>query len=570
MAILPLLAALAAAASEPADLIIRRAKVLTVDDRFTVAEAVAVRAGRITAVGSDAQVMRLAGPETEVIDAGDRTVMPGLYDSHMHPTGAAVSELSAPLPKIRTLADVTAHLRAQAAATPKGEWIVMRYVFPTRLAEARFPTRAELDAAAPDHPVLFHAGPAGMVNTAALRRSGIAKDTPGLPEGVVRDPATGEPTGMIRNAYGALKGVPAAGGEVSAEARREAVAKLFALYNRHGITSVADRNAGRDALDLYCALRDSGKLTVRVNVARSFNPAGTREQIAKRLDDLVGPDKAGGPTGVGDDWVRVGPIKLFLDGGMLNGTAYMREPWPKGPTYQVITDDYRGMLFIPPGQLDLVLAEAAGRGWRMTAHTAGEGAMDELLDAYERLDRAMPIRDRRFCITHANFPSARNLLRCKALGVCADVQPAWLWKDGATLLNVLGPARMRWFQPYRSWMEHTVVGGGSDHMLGLDPVESINPWSPWLGIWVAVTRRLERGGVHNPDERITREQAIRLYTRNNAWLNGEENDKGTLEIGKLADLILLDRDVLACPEDDLRGTQVLRTIVGGRTVYRRE
>lgn len=556
---------------EPADLIIRRAKVVTVDAKFSVAEAVAVKGGRVVAVGTDGDVLKRKGPATRVIDAGGKTVLPGLYDSHTHPTGAAYSEAGTPLPLLRSIPEVQAYIREQAKTTPAGRWIVIRYAFPTRLQEARFPTRAELDAAAPDHPVLYHAGPAGMANTTGLKVSGVTRDTPNPRAGqVVKDPATGEPTGMLRNAYGVLKGVPGASESLTAGQKKAALLKLFARYNRLGLTSVADRNAGRGDLDAYLALQRSGELTVRVNVARSFNPIGTRDELARRFDELAGADGRGGPTGTGDEWVRVGPIKVFLDGGMLNGSAYMREPWPKGPTYQVTEDDYRGLLFVPPEQLKVVAEEAARRKWQMTAHTAGEGAMDVLLDAYEFADRVVPIRDLRFCITHANFPSRHNLERCKRLGVCADVQPAWLWKDGHTLLGVLGPARMRWFQPYKSWLEYTTVGGGSDHMLRHDPADSTNPWHPWLGIWVALTRNLERGGVLEPAEALTREQALRLYTINNAYLHREEREKGSLEVGKLADLVMTDRDYLTCPVDAVRDTRVLLTVVGGRVVYEAE
>jgi len=556
---------------EPADLIVRHAKVVTVDAKFTVAEAVAVKGGRIIAVGTDADVMARKGPGTKVIDAGGKTVLPGLYDSHTHPTGAAMSEAGAPLPNLKSLPEVFAYIKDKAATTPKGTWIVLRYAFPTRLKEARFPTKAELDAVSPDHPVLYHAGPAGITNSMGLKVSGVTRDTPHPKAGqVVKDPKTGEPTGMLRNAYGVLKGVPGGGEDIRPEKRVEAVKKLFSLYNQHGLTSIADRNAGRGDLDLYLGLHKANELTVRVNVARGFNPGGTRDEIARRLDELAGKDGRGGPTGVGDEWVRIGPIKMFLDGGMLNGSAYMREPWPKGDTYQVTEDDYRGLLFIQPEQLKVVAEEAARKKWQMTAHTAGEGAMDVLLDAYEFVDRLTPIRDLRFCITHANFPSQNNLERCKKLGVCADVQPAWLWKDGHTLAAVLGPERVRWFQPYKSWLEYTTVGGGSDHMLRFDPLDSTNPWSPWLGIWVALTRKLERGGVLEPGEALTREQALRLYTVNNAYLHHEEKEKGSLEPGKLADFIVIDRDYLTCPLDEVRDTRVLVTVLGGKVVYERK
>ena len=555
----------------PADLIVRNAKVLTVDAKFTVAGAVAVRGGKVVAVGAADDVMKTRGEKTRVIDAGGRTVLPGLYDSHVHPVGAALSEAGEPVPVLRSIPEIQDHIRRKAAVTPKGNWIVIRYAFPTRLKEARFPTTAELDEVSPDHPVLYHAGPAGVANSVALKASGVTRNTKNPPAGLVeKDPETGEPTGMLRNAYGVLKGVPGGGENVSPEKRREAVKKLLSLYNQHGLTSIADRNAGRSDLDTYLGLQKAGELTIRVNVARSFGSTGTRDEIARRLDDLPGTDGRGGPTGAGDEWVRVGPIKLFLDGGMLNGSAYMREPWPKGDTHQIIRDDYRGLLFIAPEQLKVIAEEAARRKWQVTAHTAGEGAMDVLLDAYEFVDRLTPIKELRFCVTHANFPSRNNLERCNTLGVCADVQPAWLWKDGAAQRRILGADRMRWFQPYKTWLEYTTIGGGSDHMLRYDPFDSTNPWSPWLGMWVAVTRRVEGGGVLMPSEALTREQAVRLYTINNAYLHHEEREKGSLEIGKLGDLIVIDRDVMTCPVDEIRDIKVLYTIVGSKVVYERK
>lgn len=557
-------------ADEPATLIVHNGKVLTVDAKFSRAEAVAVRDAKIVAVGTDADVLKLRGPKTRVIDADGRTVMPGLYDSHVHPVGAAVSEAVKPMAVWESLAEVKAYIRKQVGTTPKGNWIVLRYAFPTRLDDARFPTKAELDEVAPDHPVLYHAGPAGVVNSRALKVSGVTKDTPNPPNGVVvKDEKTGEPTGMLRNAYGVLKGVPDEGDSLSADERRAAVKKLLAAYSAEGLTSVADRNASRSDLDLYLRLQKDQELPVRVNVARGFSPGGTREEIAKRFDALPGDDKRGGPTGAGDEWVRIGPIKMFLDGGMLNGTASMRDPWPKGDTYQVTQDDYRGLLFIQPKQLELVVSEAAKRKWQVTAHCAGERGMDILMDAYEAVHQTTPIDQLRYCITHANFPSKANLERCRKLGVCADVQPVWLYKDGSTLMKVLSKERMRWFQPYKTWLEYTTVGGGSDHMLRYDPLKATNPWSPWLGLWVAVSRTTERKDTHEPDEALTREQAIRLYTINNAYLHHEEKEKGSLEAGKLADLIVIDRDVMTCPVAELRDVKVEYTVLGGKVVYQR-
>lgn len=553
-----------------ADLILHHAKVLTVDEKFTVAEAVAIKGDRILAIGDDETILKLKGPKTKVIDAQGRNVLPGLYDSHTHPLGAASSELVEPLPRLKKLDDVFEYVRKKTKEVPEGEWIVMRYAFPTRLQEGRFPTRAELDKVAPKHPVLFHAGPAGLVNTMGLEVSGITKETPNPRAGIiVKDPKTGELTGMLRNAYGALKKLPGEG-KATAKKKREAVKELFALYNRHGITSIADRAGDRGALDLYEALLKDGELTVRINVARSFGSVGTREEILARLAELVGKDGKGGPTGVGGVWIRIGPIKFFLDGGMLNGTAYMRTPWPPGETYQIVEDDYRGLLFVEPERVKVLVEEATRHKWQVTAHCAGEGAMDVLVDAYDFVNRAMPIKGLRHCITHANFPSKENLERCQRLGVCADVQPAWLYKDGATLARVLGKERVRWFQPYKSWLKHTTIGGGSDHMIMLDPDESTNPWNPWLGLAVAIGRTTERGGVLVPEECLTREEALRLYTVNNAFLHNEEKEKGMLKPGMLADLIVIDRDYLTCPVASMPQTRVLMTMVGGRLVYERK
>lgn len=549
------------------ELIIHNGKILTVDEKFSVAEALAIRGDRIQAVGDSATILKMKGPNTKILDLGGKMVLPGLYDSHVHPLSAATSELTEPLPNLRSLDDVFAYIRKKTSDTPEGKWIVLRFAFPTRLKEARFPTLAELDKVAPKHPVLYNAGPASMVNSMALKVSGITKDTPNPSAGViVRDRKTGEATGLLRNASGLLKGVPG-GSQAGLAARREAVKKLFHLYNAQGITSVADRNGGRDAVDMYQSLLDKNELTVRVNVARGFNPYGSREEIARRLEGLVGKDKKGGPSGTGGIWIRIGPIKFFLDGGMLNGTAYMRQPWPPGETYQIVEDDYRGLLFVEPEQVKIVAEEAAKRGWQVTAHTAGEAAMDVLLDAYDFVNRQKSIKDLRFCITHANFPSQQNLERCRELGVCADVQPAWLWKDGDTLNRVLGAKRIRWFQPYKSWLDFTTIGGGSDHMIKIDSMESVNPWNPWLGLSVVITRKTEGGQVLNAEEKLSREQALRLYTINNAFLNREEKDKGSLEAGKLADLIVIDRDYLTCPVEEVARIRVLTTMVGGKAVY---
>jgi predicted amidohydrolase YtcJ len=562
----------AAAPPAPADFVITNANIFTMDAQRSHARALAVRGDRIVALGNRQTLAPLIGPATRVVDARGRMVLPGLIDSHTHAYRASVTELDGPLPVFNSIAEALQYIRDQAARTPPGSWIVLPRVYPTRLKEGRLPTKAELDDAAPHHPVYWNCGPVAMANSKALEMSGITRDTPNpAPGEIVKDPQTGEPTGLLREAAQLLKVKTVARNPTPVE-QRQALKHLYHLYNQQGITSIGERRGDPEVIDLCRELAAAGELTLRVNLTRIMQPVPRNLPDAIKLLDRFTNAPPGrlpyGPTGVGDDWVRIGPFKLWLDGGMLIGTAFMREPWGVGPTYQITDPNYRGILNVPTNILDGLLLEAARRGWQLTAHCTGEAATDVLLDAYEKIQTRLDIRSRRFQITHANFTSPLNLERCRRLGVACDVQPAWLYKDGASLIQTLGAPRMKWFLPFKTWLDHGIIlAGGSDHMVKLDSLDSTNPWNPWLGIWIALSRQTERGGLLNRRERITREQALRLYTIYGAWLTFDENKKGSLEPGKCADLILIDRDILDCPLEDVRATRVLLTMVGGKVVW---
>jgi predicted amidohydrolase YtcJ len=558
-----------------ADLIICNARVITVDKRFSVAESIAILDDKILAVGSNKKVAEFAGPRTRILDARGKTVMPGLYDSHVHSYRAAVSELGGNAPLVHSIAEAQDWIRQQASLKKSGEWIVLERVYATRLKDNRLPTIAELDTAAPNHPVLWNSGPVAVVNSLALKLSGITRETPNPSPGeIVKDPKTGEPNGILRNAAQLLKN-PKTQANISADEQREAVKFLYYQYNRQGITSIGERRTETEAIDLFRDMARIGELTVRINCTRMMEPVPkTIDEATRKLDELtVGTNKSGtyGPTGQGDDWVRIGPFKVLLDGGMLIGTAYMREPWGTNDVYQITDPNYRGLLNVKPELLRALYLEAAKRGWQLTAHCTGEASMDVLLDCYREIAREIGLENakkKRWLITHANFSSERNFKLCRQMNIAADMQPAWLFKDGASLKQTLGERRMEWFMPLRTWFKNgLVVGGGSDHMVQTDSIESTNPWNPWLGMWTALTRQTERDGVLNPRQALTREQAIRFYTINNCYLNFEEDRKGSLEAGKLADLIMIDRDILKCPVDEVRSTKVLLTLVGGKAVW---
>jgi len=571
-AVLPCAAFPAIPQTSVADLIIRNGNVVTVDSQFSIAQALAIKGDKILAVESDKEISNFAAANTHVIDAKGKTVLPGLYDSHSHSYRASVSEFAARMPVLNSLAEAFQYIRDQASKQPPGSWIVLERVYPTRMKEGRLPTKSELDAAAPNNPVYWNCGPVSMANSKALEVSGITATTPDpLPGEIVKDPKTGIPTGLLRNAAQLLK-VVAPSRQPTPQEQHDAVKHLHHLYNQQGITSIGERRADVPAIDLFRDLSKSGELTVRINCTRLMEPVPRNAADAiKKLDEMAhGPDGKGeyGPTGLGDDWVRIGPLKVFLDGGMLIGTAYMREPWGVGDTYQITDPNYRGILNVKPEVLNPLYLEAAKRGWQLTAHCTGEASVDVLLDCYEAIQKQMDIRERRLVITHANFQSPQNFIRCRELGIVADIQPAWLFKDGASLLKTLGEPRMKWFQPLRSWLDNGLtIGGGSDHMVMLDSFTSTNPWNPWLGMWIALTRQTERGGVHNPAQRLTREEVIRFYTINNARINFEEREKGSLERGKYADLIMIDRNVLKCPVGEVRSTKALMTVVGGKVVW---
>lgn len=557
-----------AVAAQPADLIVRNAKIVTVDDRFRIAAAMAVRGERIALVGAEAAVMRLRGAATVVIDAGGKTVLPGLIDSHTHALDASLYEFDHEIPDMESIADVLAYVRGRARVVPEGEWISLAQVFITRLREQRYPTRAELDAAAPQHPVIFSTGPDAMLNSLALARNGITASTKSPPgqNGKVELDARGEPTGILRSYSAFVK--PVRTGRVPTDADRMARLKLLmADYNSLGITSFSDRAASAAEVDIYRRLRQDGGLSCRVFLNYHVDLpnrdwAEVDTEIARAAAD---------PLHQYDNMLWLRGLKVFLDGGMLTGSAYMREPWGKSETYAIADPEYRGMRYIDPQRLFELARASLKRELQFTAHSVGDGAVHALIDAYERVNREFPVRAGRPCLTHANFLSPEAVEKMARLGIVADLQPAWLEKDGATLMKHFGEARLRYFQPYATLFKNkVVVGGGSDHMQKIGGLRAINPYHPFWGMWVTLKRqpRWTDKPLHL-SERISREQAIRLYTINNAYLTFEEKQKGSLEAGKLADFIILRQDILTCSEDAVKDIQVEATYLGGRRVYGR-
>jgi predicted amidohydrolase YtcJ len=555
-------------AGPPPSHVFHHGKIVTVDPQFRIVEAMAIRDGRVVAVGSNAEMTRLAAAGTEQVDLGGRTVLPGLIDSHVHAPSASMYEFEQPVPDMDTIEDVLGYFRARAGATPPGEWITLSQVFITRLREQRYPTRDELDKAAPRHPVAFRTGPDASLNSLALAKSGIdAKFR--VPEGqpcrVERDPA-GRPTGILRNCSRFIRSGSNGPSPTDADRLRR-LRELLADYNSVGITSIVDANTNDNGVELYRTLLEQNALTTRTFMAYGIDAQAPIEKIEASVKAA-----AANPLHQYNEMLWLRGVKAFMDGGMLTGSAYMRQPWGVSKIYAIDDPAYRGVRFIEPEKLYQIAKIVLANDLQFTAHSQGDAAVDAMVEAYERINRDdFPVRDRRPSITHSSFMSPEAIAKMKALGVVANLQPSWLYLDGRTLLQQFGNERLAYFHPYRTLAdEGVIVGGGTDHMQKIGSLRSINPYNPFLGMWTTLVRvPVGSDAPLHPEQNLTREQAIRLYTINNAFLTFEETKKGSLEPGKFADFIVLDRDILTCPVEQVKDINVEATWLGGRRVYAR-
>jgi predicted amidohydrolase YtcJ len=552
-----------------ADAVFHNGKVVTVDERSTVARAFAVSDGRIVAVGDDREILGRVRPgSTQVHDLRGRTVLPGLIDSHVHAASAAMTEFDHPIPQMETVEDVLAYVSARAKVVPEGEWISLSQVFITRLKESRFPTRAELDAAAPRHAVAFHTGPDVMLNSLALKLNNIDRNfvvADGGPGYLEKDPA-GEPTGLLRGLGRYVKKSASRDRRPTDADRRERLRELFRDYNRVGLTAIADRGAGAQNMAVYESLLERGELTVRVALSHTFGPAGAHEAVFSAIDEI-----AQHPLRRDNGWLRLIGTKVWLDGGMLTGSAYMLQPWGRSEIYGIADETYRGVLNIPADRLYQLVERVARHGMQFTAHVQGDAAVTALIDAYERLNETLPVKPLRMGLSHSSFMTRDTVERAARLGIVPDIQPAWLYLDARTLVRQFGYDRLRYFQPLSSlFAAGAIAGGGSDHMQKIGDKRAINLYNPFLGMWITITRSAKwYDDKLHPQEGLTREQAIQFYTRNNAYLLFWEKDLGSIEPSKRADFIILDRDILTCPVDEIKDIQVLETWVEGRPVHGR-
>ncbi len=381
-----------------------------------------------------------------------------------------------------------------------------------------------------------------------------------------KDPRTGELTGILRNCTRYVK-VQASGRQATETDRTERLLELLKDYTSVGLTGAIDRDASPSAIELYHKLADRDRLPLRLAISHHISTDGDTAKVQEAIRKV-----AQHPLRKGNPMLRIVGIKTYLDGGMLTGSAYMRRPWGVSKIYAITDPEYRGLLFIPKEKLIALVQTAVESGLQYTAHSVGDGAVHTLLEAYEAVNEKIPVKPTRPCVTHSNFMSKEAIEKLVKVGGVVDMQPAWLYLDTRTLVAQFGYERLRYFQPLHSLFEAgVIVGGGSDHMQKIGSFRSINFYNPFLAMQTAITRKAKgyEGQLH-PEEALTREQALRLYTINNAYLMFLEDKIGSLEEGKLADCIVVDTDLLTCPADAIKDTKVLQTYVNGKLVYERK
>ena len=537
-----------------ADLVLHGGKVVTLDKRSTIAQSVAIRDGRFLAVGSDAQVKRLAGPKTQSIDLRGRAVVPGLNDSHTHFRAAGLALYTVSMRNAKSVREALDAIKAFAAKKKPGEWIIGgAWHPPSQLAEKRYLTRQEIDSVAPGNPVyLPTVGHFVMANSRALQLAGITKDTPNPAGGTIeRDPATGEPNGTLVGA--AIGKLTAA---VPAWTFEEQIAQYKAamrFLNSNGLTSTVEGGLDDDDVRVLRHLVNVGEQTLRVGLM--YRPGTDAAADTAKWEAAMKAN--GAASGFGDEWLRFAGVKLALDGGMTLRTANTRKPYP---------DDhkYHGMAYLKPEQFAQLVEISDRYGWRVGVHVVGDKAVDVALDAFEALHAKRPITGKRFILIHASLMQRDQMERARKLGVRADVQNVFMWDKAATVERFLGRETADRAVPTRTLIDVMGIenlGAGTDF-----PVNTINPF---LGMYIMVTRKDPRGVVYGAKEAITREEALRLYTTSPAHYTFEENIKGSIEAGKLADLVVLSHDLLTVPEESIKDVTALTTIVGGKVVYQR-
>lgn len=537
---------------KPADIIVIHGRVYTENPKQPWAQAVAIQGAKIVAVGDDAAIEKMRGMGTKVINAGGKLVLPGFTDCHVHFFSGALSLGQVNLEGAKDVANIQKNLREYASEHPGEDWILGRGWNYAMFGAEALPHKKYLDEIFPNRPVFLEGydGHTSWANSKALALAGITRATPNPPNGIiVRDAQTGEATGALKEA---AQGLVA---KVIPEPTR--AEKLLALRagmkwaNGHGVTRVHSAGGDFEILDLYDEMRHRGDLTVRMYIAYFLNPPALRPQDIEAIEAAR--------KKFHDEWIDAGAVKFMVDGVVESHTAAMLEPYSDDPSL-------RGKPFWEPGNYNAAIAELDKRGLQLFTHAIGDYGIRMALNAYENAAQQNHLKDRRSRIEHIETVAATDIPRFGKLAVIASMQPLHSYPDADTLdvwARNVGPDRAS-----RAWAWKSIADGGGRLAFGSDwPVVTLNPWE---GIQTAVTRQTSEGTPPEgfvPDQRLTVGQAVDGYTLGAAFAGRHEKTEGSLEVGKLADLIVLSQNIFDINPHKIRATKVLTTIIGGRIVF---
>ena len=530
--------------SGPVSLAIVNAHVWTGEPTRPWASAVAVRDGRLAAVGSSAEVQKLVTAATRVVDAHGAMLVPGFIDAHVHFVDGGFDLTDVQLRDAKTPAEFIARIKTFAATVPAGTWI-QGGVWDHTNWGGELPRRDWIDSVTPHNPVWIERldGHMGLANSAALAAAGVGKGTADVTGGTIVHDAAGEPTGILKD--NAMSLITRAIPDPSMEARDRALDAAMTYVAAQGVTSVVNMGYTWDDLATFERAHAAGRLKTRIY---SVQPLADWE----RLRDTVAA------RGHGDAWLTIGGCKAFVDGSLGSHTAAMLTPFTDAPTDT-------GLLVTPPDSLYARTLGADKAGLQVMVHAIGDRAIRLQLDIFERVAKENGPRDRRFRIEHAQHLAPADIPRFAKLDVIASMQPYHAIDDGRWAERVIGTERARTTYAFRSLLDaHARLAFGSDW--------DVAPATPIEGIYAAVTRRTLDGAHPDgwfPEQKITVEEALRAYTSGAAYAEFQEREKGTLAPGKLADFVLLDRDLTRTPPAELRNARVLMTVVGGAPVYER-
>ena len=524
-----------------ADTIIRNANIITMDPRQPHAQAAAILDGKFIGVGSAAELTNLVGPNTRILDLTGKTVLPGFIDAHIHVLNSGIRHVMAADCDLPTITAIQTALRGRVETTAPGQWVQGFKFDDTKTVENRFLFREDLDAVSTFHPIMVshRAGHIYYLNTAALEAAGFTRDTPDPFGGRLgRDPDTGELNGVVYER--AIE--PVRFGLIPSdtpEIRREGLRTICRMLTQAGLTSVHDARVIRDEFVTYQEGRDAGDLSLRVY-------ALMYHQHFQALRE------AGLKTGFGDDMLRLGGIKMVADGAIAARTAYLSEPY-------VGSDCDHGILAMSSEEIEENVMEMHRAGFQVCIHANGDLTIDMVLNAYEKAQAADPRPNPRHRVEHCTLVNPEILDKMRRLGTIATPFCTYVYHHGEKM-PFYGEERLQWMFAQRSFLDYGVVAtGATDYPPG--------PFEPLLGIQSCVTRTDSRGNEWGPNQKVTVEEALRIYTRHSAYASFEEATKGSIEVGKLADLVVLGADPTQVDPMTIKDIPVERTIVGGKTVY---